>query len=154
MKPRFIFAAACVIAAGCQSESPLELPAVHRPLGTTPFAVTLRGCPVPLPRVRSDNPGCPAEAIGTTIDEQRLCQMLVRLRDWIRTVPLEPELVQPGDWERVRAVSVCRMPLTMPDGKRRFHMILAADAPERPREFFVEWWEDRPEAFRFGANHK
>jgi hypothetical protein len=74
-------------------------------------------------------------------------------------VPLEAPNMEPGDWSRIRAVSICRMPEPLPvsanpqTARKTYRLLVEADVPERPRLFFVSMSEETA-AMQFGANHR
>jgi hypothetical protein len=98
-------------------------------------------------------------AIETEINAPELCEIVNGLKRWMDTTPLEPPDMEPGDWSRVRAVTVCRMrepdlPTDAPGATpNRWRLVLEADVPERPRVFFAEK-SGFTGAIRFGANHR
>jgi hypothetical protein len=81
--------------------------------------------------------------------------MLTALKNWVETRPFESPFMEPGDWLRVRAVSVCIMNVQMfeDDPARRRRILLEADVPERPRLFFAQK-EEPSGVIRFGLNHR
>lgn len=111
-------------------------------------------CSVAIPPVRDDLAVCPAEAIGKSIPLEKVCESLVALKGWMASNPLPSPDIEPADWSRVRAITVCLLPEPAQQGtSKTLQLIVEADVPERPRPFFVTW-SDRTKSFKFGATHR
>jgi hypothetical protein len=140
----------------CGPASKEHLPSVTRAVRYETVSVRLDSCGTPLPPVRSDLKVCRPEAIGDSIRAADVCRALEALKEWVETTPFPPPQMQPGDWARVRAVSVCRDNINMSPEQpkvRRWYLTVTADVPERLRAFFVEMWEDSGQ-MRFGLAHR
>lgn len=130
----------------CSPQPEDNTPPVDKLLKYSVARVELPSCEIPLPPVR-DSKVCPASEIGATIKSEYVCQMLMGLKAWLDAAPVEPRYVQPGDWARIRSVSVCRVSVYMPPpssdkivggGTKEFYVLLEADVPERPRLFYAQ----------------
>ena len=148
---------AAMLAVGCEADTgPPKLPA--EPLAYSTSEVILPDCEIPRVQIR-DWKTCPPDEIGRTIRTVDVCRSLIALRDWMAAMPLEAPSMESGDWSRIRAVSVCRMPEPLPvatnpqTARRTFRLLLEADVPERPRLFFVSMSEETG-AMQFGVNHR
>jgi hypothetical protein len=143
---------------GCESKPNLPAPAPI-PLSYSTIRIAIPGCPVEIPRVRDDLSVCPPGEIGKSIQPEDVCELLRALQEWMAENPLTPPDMEPGDWTRVRAITVCRMSEPILQGEdptrtpRRWRLTIEADVPERPRPFFVSRSEGG-NAFQFGATHR
>lgn len=142
----------------CGSGSELPAPAPI-PLSYSTTRITISGCPLEVPPVRDDFKLCPTEEIGRSIQPGDVCELLAALKGWMAKNPLPPPDMEPGDWTRVRAITVCRLPEPIEQGQdpnivhKRWRLTIEADVPERPRPFFVIRSGDSG-AVRFGATHR
>lgn len=135
-----------------------ELP----PVAKDPYSVTriaLPDCAIQAPPVRDDFDFCPIEAIGTTIRFDDVCQLLAGLKDWMSNAPLGEPWMHPGDFSKIRAISVCHLPEPRrpeedPNAPfTRWFLRIEAYVPERPRDFFVTR-SDNTRAVQFGLTHR
>ena len=93
----------------CESPSALPPPAPVALTYSTKM-VLIPACQIVIPPVRDDLSGCSPDEIGGTIRPEAVCVSLKMLKAWMQTNPLPVEDMQPGDWTRVRAITVCRTP--------------------------------------------
>jgi hypothetical protein len=151
---RYAFIGALLIGTSCSSTPELPVPA-PLPLTYSTTKITIRDCSVEIPPVRDDLALCPAEAIGTSVPTEGVCELLVALKGWMTINPLPSPDMEPGDWSRVRAITVCHFPEPIQQGQdpNTSQLTVEADVPQRRRPFFVTR-SDRTKSFRSGATHR
>jgi hypothetical protein len=139
-----------ILAASCVPDQE-DLPRPGIP-GTV--AVDWPWCSVRVPPIRDDSSHCPFEAVGETIEPKDVCSVLTALRDWVEQTQLDSRFVQPGDYERIESIMVCRdyLPRSPNEPEVRGIMVYA-DVPERPRLFWATLDEASSE-LSFGATHR
>jgi len=126
--------ATVVVGMSCNSTPELPVPP-GPPLKYSTTRITIRDCSVEIPPVRDDLAGCPAEAIGQSIPPEAVCESLVALKGWMANNPLSSPNMEPGDWSRIRAITVCHSgePYGQePSTSKTFELEVDADVPQRP----------------------
>ena len=144
---------------GCSDNIQDELPIPADVLGYDVVQIDWPWCEVEIPPVRADFDVCPIEEIGREIEPERVCTLLKGLKDWMENPPeARPTQLQPGDWNHIRSIIVCRwgLPTVHPPATARSERVIhiEADVPERPRLYWAELEEQAAPPMRFGVTHR
>lgn len=143
--------------AACNSAPDTELPQPKQP-GAAVDKMISPECAVDIPPITRQSSTCQAGETADKIKPADVCRLVTALKDWMGTTPLEPPAMQPNDWSRVRAITVCRLPYPPASDSSdmksaNWRLWIEADVPGRPRLF----WAAMAEADRkvsFGTTHR
>jgi hypothetical protein len=73
-------------------------------------------CPMDMPPLR-DHSDCPVAEIGSSIRLEDVCQLAEGLKRWMNDSPPDLAMLEPGDWQRIRSLEVCRRSVQVYDGE-------------------------------------
>jgi hypothetical protein len=64
-----------------------------------------------------DHSDCPVAEIGSSIRLEDVCQLAEGLKRWMNDSPPDLAMLEPGDWQRIRSLEVCRRSVQVYDGE-------------------------------------